>query len=586
MLNLLQLVAATDNNGINQTTFALVSETSDNNSCRETISRVYTISDNDGNSSECTQLIIVNDDINPVLTVPADVTVECDSIPAIGTPTATDNCDADVSITYDGEVRTDGACEDTYTLTRTWTATDNCSNTHTLSQTITVADTTAPVAPSAPADIAYECITDVPAAGDLTATDNCAGDITVTGVDTTDNTDPCNVIITRTWTFTDSCSNSSSVSQTITVADTTAPVAPSAPADIAYECITDVPAAGDLTATDNCAGDITVTGVDTTDNTDPCNVIITRTWTFTDSCSNSSSVSQTITVADTTAPVAPSAPADIAYECITDVPAAGDLTATDNCAGDITVTGVDTTDNTDPCNVIITRTWTFTDSCSNSSSVSQTITVADTTAPVAPSAPADIAYECITDVPAAGDLTATDNCAGDITVTGVDTTDNTDPCNVIITRTWTFTDSCSNSSSVSQTITVADTTAPVAPSAPADIAYECITDVPAAGDLTATDNCAGDITVTGVDTTDNTDPCNVIITRTWTFTDSCSNSSSVSQTITVADTTAPELITNFDTDLTVSCSDIPAVPALEFVDNCSTNVNVEFNETNTYDENY
>src|SRR5690606_30436669 len=191
-----------------------------------------------------------------------------------------------------------------------------------------------------------ECIADVPAPGDLTANDNCVGDITVTGVDATDNTDPCNVVITRTWTFLDACNNSSTISQTITVADTTAPVVPQAPADMAYECIADVPAPGDLTANDNCVGDITVTGVDTTDNTDPCNVVITRTWIFMDACNNSSTISQTITVADTTAPVAPQAPADMAYECIADVPAAGDLTANDNCVGDITVTGVDTTDNT------------------------------------------------------------------------------------------------------------------------------------------------------------------------------------------------------------------------------------------------
>ncbi|MCX7549251.1 hypothetical protein, partial [Xanthomarina sp. F2636L] len=73
----------------------------------------------------------------------------------------------------------------------------------------------------------------------------------------------------------------------------------------------------------------------------------------------------------------------------------------------------------------------------------------------------------------------------------VDSTDSSDPCNIVVTRTWTFTDSCNNTSSVSQTITVSDTTAPVAPAAPADLTVECIDDVPAPIDLTATDNCAG-----------------------------------------------------------------------------------------------
>src|SRR5690606_36203391 len=207
---------------------------------------------------------------------------------------------------------------------------------------------------------------------------------------------------------------------------------------------------------------------------------------------------------------------------------------------------------TDPCNVIVTRTWTFTDACDNTLSVSQTITVADTTAPVAPTAPANVTVQCLTDLPVATDLTATDNCAGTIVASPLDNIDETDPCNVIVTRTWTFTDTCNNSSSVSQIITVSDTIAPVAPAAPANVTVQCITDLPVATDLTATDNCAGTIVASPIDNVDETDPCNVIVTRTWTFTDTCNNSSSVSQVITVADTTAPS-ITTVASDQTVLC---------------------------------
>ena len=73
-------------------------------------------------------------------------------------------------------------------------------------------------------------------------------------------------------------------------------------------------------------------------------------------------------------------------------------------------------------------------------------------------------YQCVEDVPAPGDLTATDACQGDITVTGVDSDNNGAGCAddpLIITRTWTFDDGCGNQSSVSQTITVVDDTAPV-----------------------------------------------------------------------------------------------------------------------------
>ena len=64
-------------------------------------------------------------------------------VPALGTPTATDNCDDDVEIKYDGEVRV-GEDDCSYLLQRTWTAIDECGLTHTLTQTITVLDTKGP----------------------------------------------------------------------------------------------------------------------------------------------------------------------------------------------------------------------------------------------------------------------------------------------------------------------------------------------------------------------------------------------------------------------------------------------------------
>ncbi|MCF8274745.1 MAG: gliding motility-associated C-terminal domain-containing protein, partial [Flavobacteriaceae bacterium] len=230
-------------------------------------------------------------------------------------------------------------------------------------------------------------------------------------------------------------------------------------------------------------------------------------------------------------------------------------------------------------------TFTYTDCAGNILDWTYTYTIDDNIAPVAPSAPLNASYECIDDVPVAGNLTAVDNCSGNITVAGVDSFDNSNPCNVIITRTWTFTDTCGNTSSVAQLITVSDNISPVAPAAPADITYECIDDVPVAGNLTAVDNCSGNITVGGVDNIDNSNTCNIIITRTWTFVDDCGNTSSSVQTITVKDTTVPILTSILDTELNVSCANIPDVPNLEFEDNCNSNVNIVFDETNTFDEN-
>ena len=68
--------------------------------------------------------------------------------------TATDNCSVP-TIDYT-EVRTDGSCDDTYILTRSWTGTDDCGKNTTKSQVIEVVDTTPPVLAGVPANITVE----------------------------------------------------------------------------------------------------------------------------------------------------------------------------------------------------------------------------------------------------------------------------------------------------------------------------------------------------------------------------------------------------------------------------------------------
>jgi hypothetical protein len=119
-----------------------------------------------------TQVITVQDTQAPVISAaPANVTVECNAVPAAAILTATDNCDTP-TVVY-SEVRTNGNCPSNYILTRTWTATDACGNTSSKVQVITVQDTQAPVLSAAPADVTVECDAVPIAAANLTATDNC-----------------------------------------------------------------------------------------------------------------------------------------------------------------------------------------------------------------------------------------------------------------------------------------------------------------------------------------------------------------------------------------------------------------------------
>ncbi|MCP3882770.1 MAG: gliding motility-associated C-terminal domain-containing protein, partial [Sulfitobacter sp.] len=171
------------------------------NDCGSTIVRTWTATDNCGNSVSASQTISTSDSEEPTLAgVPANVTADCDDIPTPASPTATDNCDTEVEITFD-ELTTPGLCTESYTLTRTWTATDDCGNTMVESQTITVEDNTAPELVGVPADVTSDCVNvpTPPAPGIVTATDNCDTDVEVT-FDETIIPNDCGSTIVRTWT--------------------------------------------------------------------------------------------------------------------------------------------------------------------------------------------------------------------------------------------------------------------------------------------------------------------------------------------------------------------------------------------------
>ena len=306
---------------------------------------------------------------------------------------ATDNCDTDIVITFD-ETTIAGACFDSYTITRTWTATDNCGNTDEQTQTITVQDVTAPVLTGVPTDVTVECDA-IPGPAVPTATDNCDMDIEIT-FDETTTAGTCldSYKITRTWTATDNCGNLDEQTQVITVQDVTAPVLDGVPTDVTVECDA-IPGPAVPTATDICDTDIMITFDETTiAGTCLYSYTITRTWTATDNCGNLDEQTQVITVQDVTAPVLAGVPTDVTIECDA-IPGPAVPTATDNCDTDIVIT-FDETTIAGACfdSYTITRTWTATDNCGNSDEQTQVITVQDVTAPVLAGVPTDVTVEC------------------------------------------------------------------------------------------------------------------------------------------------------------------------------------------------
>lgn len=563
------------------------------------ITRTWTATDSCGNQATASQAITVLDTTPPVISVQAsDAEIICeatgDQLQAwLASNAGASGADSCSEITWTNDFNgQSGSCGEAVTVT--FTATDACGNSASTSASFTIIDTIAPVVPEAPADIAVSCAAEIPAAAVLIALDGCSGEIQASATETiTAGLCANNFVVVRTWTFTDDCNNSASVSQTITVDDTTPPVAPEAPADVTVSCAAEVPAMQILVATDGCDGEqIQATPFDViTAGSCANSYVITRTWSFADACKNGISISQIITVNDTQAPVFVSdVPADLTLNC-EEIPSAPVLIATDNCGGaEITAVLVETTEpGSCAGNYTLTRTWTATDACNNAVSVSQTITVQDTTGPVVQNAPEDLALSCGSEIPEGTTLTAIDACSGEtLTAEPTETTTPGSCANsYTITRTWTFTDDCGNETVANQTISVTDNQAPVFT---VDLAGEITVncgEVPVAPQVTASDDCSAELIVAVLTETSEAGACPEvsIITRTWTATDACGNSQSMTQIIRVTDTTGPVLETPFDETVTVNCEDIPPVPELSFSDACSEVGVVTFVETATSPEN-
>ena len=558
-------------------------ETRDNGSCTDTyvIKRQWTAVDRCGNTNSTVQIITVRDLEAPVFTyAPSDVVVDCDQVPAVETPTATDNCAANVQIIYEGETRQNGPCLDTYMLTRRWTATDNCGNTQTTKQIIQVQDASRPTFSFVPDNLTVDCA-NIPALEEPLASDNCTSTVAVTydGETRADGACPDTYTLTRQWTATDNCGNTELALQVITVQDLVAPVFVTVPDHVTVECDA-VPGVGSPQASDNCTADVVINyeGEVRLDGPCPHGYVLRRTWMAMDNCGNTATAEQLLTVQDNTNPVFVSVPADATVEC-ENVPAVATPIATDNCTTDLTLTfdGEERQDGACPDTYTLIRRWTVTDGCGNSAQAAQSISVSDQTEPAFTFVPANITVDCDA-IPALETPTATDNCAAQAAISfdGETRISGACPDSYSLVRRWTVSDNCGNTATAEQTLTVQDVQPPVFLFVPADATVNCEA-IPGISTPTASDNCDQNVNITVSTQLVTNGDCSSggMLIRTWTAVDNCGNSAIAEQHLTVQDTTRP-VFTLVPEDVTVNCEAIPNVETPEAADNCSLDVVITF----------
>ena len=470
--NITSVTGVSDNCG-GMVTVTHVGDVISNQTCvnRFTITRTYRATDVCGNSATCTQIITVFDNIVPMITCPAPVTVSCagGNVPAPNPASvvATDNCGGNVVVTHVGDAAVGGQCANSFRITRTYKATDACGNTATCTQIITVDDQTPPNI-TCPGPVTVACAGDVPAPNIslVIATDGCGGIVTVIHVGDVITRGTCvnRFTITRTYRATDVCGNSATCTQLITVNDNIPPTL-TCPGPLTVSCAGNVPAPNIALVTgvsDNCPGAVTVTFVGDVNSNQTCTnrLTITRTYRATDVCGNTATCTQIITVNDQTPPSL-TCPANLIVQCANQVPAPNTTSViglSDNCGGIVTVTHVGDVISNQTCanRFTITRTYRATDVCGNSATCTHTITVNDQTAPVLVGLPTNlnITVGC-NSIPPVPNVTATDNC-GNAMVT-FNEVRNPGACLRTITRTWFATDACGNvSATVTQTINVTE----------------------------------------------------------------------------------------------------------------------------------
>ncbi|MRN57257.1 HYR domain-containing protein [Paenibacillus monticola] len=489
----------------------------------------WTITDEHGNATVGTQVIKIEDTTKPVLTVPADITVEATGIRTeidLGNPVGID--------LFELTMRNDAPEDFPVGTTKvTWMASDPSGNVAIGTQNVTVVDTTNPNL-YIPADVKVEAtaVRTPVEIGQATATDIFP--VTVTSDALADYPFGTTEV---TWTAKDTNGRTITGKQKVTVADTTLPVL-AVPEDISIEATAvNTPVnIGKATATDL----FPVTIVSNAPASYPLGKTIV-TWKATDANGNFSTGTQTITVTDTTAPVIAETP-DLKIEATgRTTPVQLQVPAVTDIFGIIAVT------SDAPASFplgVKEVTWTAKDKNGNLSTREQKVEVVDTTKPVL-TLPEDVNVEAAalqTHVEI-GKATATD--LFDVTVKS--NAPETYPLGTTEV-TWTATDENGNKSTGVQKIKVSDNTAPVL-SVPEDLTVEAtaVQTPVEIGQATATDIYK--VTITS----DAPDAYPLGETKViWTATDVNGNVSTKVQKIKVIDKTSPQL--NVPKDISIEAS--------------------------------
>ena len=539
-----------------------------------TYTLTYNVSDASGNVADpVTRTVNVVDTTIPVITLlgEAIVTIEVGTTYTDAGATATDNYDGDLTSSIVIVNNVDTSTVGTYTLT--YNVSDTSGNAAvSVIRTVNVVDTTAPVITLlGEAIVTIEVGTTYTDAG-ATALDNYDGDLT-SSIVIVNNVDTSTVgTYTLTYNVSDTSGNAAvSVIRTVNVVDTTIPVITLlGDITVTIEVGTTYTDAG-ATALDNYDGDLT-SSIVIVNNVDTSTVgTYTVTYNVSDTSGNAADpVTRTVNVVDTTAPVITllgDNPMTIEVGTTFTDPGA---TASDAGDGDLT-SSIVVSGSVDTSTIgTYTLTYNVSDTSGNAAdSVTRTVNVVDTTAPVITllgDNPMTIEVGTTFTDPGA---TASDAGDGDLT-SSIVVSGSVDTSTIgTYTLTYDVSDTSGNpADSVTRTVNVVDTTAPVITLLGDNLmTIEVGTTFTDPGAV-ATDNYDGDLT-SSIAIVNNVDTSTVgTYTVTYNVSDTSGNAAvPVTRTVNVVDTTAPVITLLGDNPMTIEVGTTFTDPGAVATDN-------------------
>ncbi|WP_371188588.1 immunoglobulin-like domain-containing protein [Thalassotalea maritima] len=483
--------------------------------------------------------------------------------------TAVDDVDGNVSVTSEGSVNTSQIGE--YEIT--YSATDSSGNTGYATRVVYVEDIMPPtIKLYGDAEIRLS-FNEPYIENGATALDDVDGEIDVTIEGSVDNTSLGEYLLT--YTATDSAGNTSSITRTVTIIDTAAPVItlfgePS----LTHTFLTEYIDMG-AEALDDVDGEVDITLEGQVDYSTIGEY--TLTYIAVDSSGNKSTKNRKVTVKDETAPIITlngamniELPLNSAY-------IEEGATALDDLDGTVEVV-IEGEVNTSQIGEYLIK-YEATDNAGNKSSITRTVRIFDNTPPqitVQGDLVISIEFGAIFEDPGA---TALDDVDGEVTVT----TSGSVNTNAIGTYTITYSavDAAGNVSSTIRTVNVIDSLPPVITlvgDSVITVEYGSTFNDPGAN---AIDNVDNDITVTTMGTVDTFSVGTY--TLTYTAEDSSGNITRAQRTVHVVDTIAPVISILGEKDVTVTFSKEYIDEGATATDNVDGNIAVTVSgEVDTY----